>query len=273
MKPNIKMENIRLADWSGFTDFGGTADVYAPRTEGEIVALVRYCRDNQKKLRVVGLQTSWNSLWYSPEVMMTTKYLDRILEIDVKNRTLTCEAGVTLEQIHKALWEKGLTLDTAPAVDWVTIGGSISTGSHGSGPASNSSSMIGCRLVTADGEVVEIGEDDERLDAVRVSMGALGILSTVTLKVVDAFYVSMQRIRIPTQDWQRYLTEGRDVLSALVPAHGVLGPGQGGRHSRPGRSASGGLRKPRQKGSMRTTQRIWNAWAWMSARLSRRSPG
>ena len=208
MKPNIKMENIRLADWSGFTDFGGTADVYAPRTEGEIVALVRYCRDNQKKLRVVGLQTSWNSLWYSPEVMMTTKYLDRILEIDVKNRTLTCEAGVTLEQIHKALWEKGLTLDTAPAVDWVTIGGSIGTGSHGSGPASNSSSMIGCRLVTADGEVVEIGEDDERLDAVRVSMGALGILSTVTLKVVDAFYVSMQRLRIPTQDWQRYLTEG-----------------------------------------------------------------
>ena len=68
--------------------------------------------------------------------------------------------------------------------------------------------MIGCRLVTADGEVVEIGEDDERLDAVRVSMGALGILSTVTLKVVDAFYVSMQRLRIPTQDWQRYLTEG-----------------------------------------------------------------
>ena len=140
---------------------------------------------------------------------MTTKYLDRILEIECqRNRTITCEAGVTLEQIHKALWEVGLTLDTAPAVDWVTIGGSISTASHGSGPASNLFSMIGCRLVTADGEVIEIGEDDERLDAVRVSMGALGVLSTVTLKVVDAFYVSMQRIRIPTQDWKRYLTEG-----------------------------------------------------------------
>jgi L-gulonolactone oxidase len=208
MKPPIQMESMRLADWSGYTDFGGTADVYAPRSEGEIVDLVRYCRDSQKKLRVIGLQTSWNTLWYCSDVMMTTKYLNHILEIDAVNRTITCEAGVTLEQIHDALWEKGLTLDTAPAVDWVTIGGSISTGSHGSGPASNSSSMIGCRLVTASGTVVEIGEGDQRLDAVRISMGTLGVLSTVTLKVVDAFYISMERVRIPTHDWKRYLTEG-----------------------------------------------------------------
>ena len=101
-----------------------------------------------------------------------------------------------------------MTLDTAPAVDWVTIGGSISTGSHGSGPASNSSSMIGCRLVTAGGEVLEIGPDDERLDAVRLAVGTLGVLTTVTLKVLDAFYVSMQRTRVPTEEWQRYLSEG-----------------------------------------------------------------
>lgn len=207
MKP-MNMETIRLADWSGFTDFGGTAEVYAPSNEDEIVELVRYCHDNHKKLRVVGLQTSWNTLWYCQDVMMTTKHLNKITEIDVEKRTITCEAGATLEQIHKVLWEKGLTLNTSPAVDWVTIGGSISTGSHGSGPASNSSSLISCRLVTADGNVIEIGEGDERLDAVRVSVGVLGVLSTVTLKVVEAFYVSLKRTRILTEDWKRYLTEG-----------------------------------------------------------------
>lgn len=207
MKP-LHMETIRLTDWSGFTDFGGSAEVYAPHNEAEIVELVQFCRDNQKKLRVIGLQTSWNTLWYCEDVMMTTKNLNKITEIDVENKTITCESGVTLEQVHKALWEKGLTLDTAPAVDWVTVGGSVSTGSHGSGPASNSSSMIGCRLVTADGSVLELDEADERLDAVRVSMGTLGILSSITLKVVDAFYVSMKRTQIPVEDWQRYLTEG-----------------------------------------------------------------
>jgi FAD/FMN-containing dehydrogenase len=140
--------------------------------------------------------------------MMTTKHLDAIESIDVENRTVTCQTGVSLETLHAALWEKGLVLDTAPALDWVTVGGAISTGSHGSGPASISSSVIGCRLVTSDGDVVEIDEHHGWLDAVRVSLGMLGILSTVTLRVTDAFDVALTRTRIPTQDWKRFLSEG-----------------------------------------------------------------
>lgn len=208
MRPIANVETIRMSDWSGFTDFGGTKGVYAPRNEQEVVDLVRYCRDNRMKLRVVGLQTSWNTLWYCEDAMMSTKYLNNILDIDVRNKTVTCEPGTTLGQIHRALWERGLTLDTAPAVDWVTIGGSISTGSHGSGPASNSSSMIGCRLVTADGNVLEIDERNDLLDAVRISVGALGVLTSITLRVVDRFYVSLRRKRIDTRDWKQFLTEG-----------------------------------------------------------------
>jgi L-gulonolactone oxidase len=216
MKPT-SMERVRLADWSGFTDFGGTAEVYAPRTEAEISSLVRYCHDNQKTLRVIGRQTSWNSLWYTRDVMMTTKYLNTIKEVNVKARTVTCESGTTLADLHTTLWKHGLTLDTAPAVDWVTIGGAISTASHGSGPASISSSMIGCRLVMGNGDVTEIAETDERLDAVRISVGMLGVLSTVTLRVVDAFYVSVKRTRILTEDWKRFLNEGEMSLLLWFP--------------------------------------------------------
>jgi len=214
---SIKMETIRLADWSGYTDFGGSAEMYAPENEGQLVEIVQYCRDNQKKLRIVGLRTSWNTLWYCQDVMLTTKNLNRIIDIDVKHKTITCEAGISLKEVHKALWEKGLTLDTAPAVDWVTVGGAISTGSHGSGAPSISSSMIGCRLITANGEVLEINKNHKFLDAVRISMGALGILYTVTLKVVDAFHVFMKRTRIPTADWKRYLTEGEMSYALWFP--------------------------------------------------------
>src|SRR5215207_750720 len=116
MTPISNVETIRLSDWSGFTDFGGSAQVYAPRNEREVVDLVRYCRDNGLKLRVVGRQTSWNTLWYCEDVMMSTKYLDKIINIDVANRTITCESGASLEQIHEVLWQKGLSLDRAPAV-------------------------------------------------------------------------------------------------------------------------------------------------------------
>jgi FAD/FMN-containing dehydrogenase len=214
----VPKERVRLSDWSGLTDFGGDAEVFAPRNESEICSVVRYCASQGKKLRVVGLRTSWNSLWYSPEVMLSTSRLNAIKEIDPVGHTVTCGAGVTLTDLHRELWAKGLTLETAPGVDWVTIGGALATGSHGSGPPSISSSLISCRLVTAGGEAIEIGEHDERLDAVRLSMGMLGILSEVTLKVVDAFYVRLTRTGIPVSQWKRCVTDG-DMSMTLWFAH------------------------------------------------------
>lgn len=204
----VDTERIRMADWSGFTDFGGEAEVYAPKNESEISAIVRESFEQRKKLRVVGLRTSWNSLWHSDDVMLSTSRLKAITAIDQENHTVTCDPGVTLTDLHSALWDKGLTLNTAPAPDWVTVAGCISTASHGSGPPSMSSSLVGCRLVTANGEVLEISERDERLDAVRVSLGVLGVLSSVTLRVVEAFHVKLSFSRIPLKDWRRFLTEG-----------------------------------------------------------------
>jgi FAD/FMN-containing dehydrogenase len=201
-------ETIPLADWSGFTVYGGTAEVPAPRTEGEVAALVRQCQAQRQKLRVVGLRTSWSALWHCPDAMMTTSHLNAIKEINVQDRTITCEAGVPLSAVHEALWQKGLTLDTAPGVDWVTVGGAVSTGSHGSGPASMSSSVTKARVVTAAGETLEIREGDDRLDALRLSLGLLGVLTTVTLRVAEAFEVSVKRARIPARDWERFLSEG-----------------------------------------------------------------
>jgi FAD/FMN-containing dehydrogenase len=204
----VDTERIRMADWSGFTDFGGEAEVYAPKSEAEIITVVRDAFEQSKKLRVVGLRTSWNALWHSDDVMMSTSRLKAITAIDPANHTVTCEPGVTLTELHRALWEQGLTLDTAPGPDWVTVAGCLCTASHGSGPPSMSSSMIGCRLVMANGKVIEVSEKDERLDAMRVSLGVLGVLSSVTLRVVDAFRVKLTFTRIPLKDWKRYLTEG-----------------------------------------------------------------
>jgi FAD/FMN-containing dehydrogenase len=110
----VPKERVRLADWAGFTDFGGEGEVFAPRNESDICAVVRHCHSQGKKLRVVALRTSWNSLWYSPDVMLTTNHINQIQEINPKAHTVTCGAGITLEELHKALWAKGLALETAP---------------------------------------------------------------------------------------------------------------------------------------------------------------
>src|ERR1022692_899232 len=102
----VPKERLRPVDWSGFTDFGGEVEVFAPRNESDIRSVVRYCRSQNKKLRVVGLRTSWNALWYSPDVMMSANYLTAIKEIDPRNHTVTCEPGITLEELHRALWKR-----------------------------------------------------------------------------------------------------------------------------------------------------------------------
>jgi FAD/FMN-containing dehydrogenase len=213
----LESEIIPLTDWSGHTDFGRTERIVAPKSEDEVVGIVRRCRAGRLKLRVVGRRTSWNALWHCEDVMMSSNRLDAITEIDVPGRTVTCEPGVTLAELHRTLWEHGLTLDCSPAIDWVTVGGAISTGSHGSGNASISSRMIGCRLVTSAGEVVEIGEGDARLDAVRVSLGLLGVLTSIKLRVVPAFHVRLRRSRVIEADWKRCLTEGEMSYSLWFP--------------------------------------------------------
>jgi FAD/FMN-containing dehydrogenase len=87
----VDTERVRMSDWSGFTDFGGEAEVYAPKNEAEISAVVRDAFEQGKKLRVVGLRTSWNALWHSEDVMMSTSRLKAITAIDPQNHTVTCE--------------------------------------------------------------------------------------------------------------------------------------------------------------------------------------
>lgn len=204
----MQMHTIRLADWSTFSDHGGEKEVYAPANETEVLHLVRHCLETRKKLRVVGLQTSFNTLWYCEDVMMTTMRLNAIKSINVEEGTITCEPGARLDDVHEALWEKGLTLKGAPAVSFVTVGGAVSTGSHGSGASSLSSKMVKCRLVTGAGETIELDDRDERLDAARISLGLLGVLTSITLKAVKAFSISVKQRRIPTAEWKRFLSEG-----------------------------------------------------------------
>ena len=219
VKTMIDVESIPLRDWSGFTSFGDKKEVYCPKNETEISILIRKCYTRQKKLRVVGDRTSWSALWYCQDIIMSTKYLNTIKEINLQNHTVTCETGVTVKDLQEALWAEGLILKTAPGIDWITVGGAISTGSHGSGCASMSSSLISCCLVlgNAEGEVIKIEENDERMDAIRISLGMLGVLSTVTLRVVDAFSVRVKQTRILTKNWKQFLTQGEMSYALWFP--------------------------------------------------------
>jgi FAD-linked oxidoreductase len=98
-------------------------------------------------------------------------------------------------------------------VDPQTLAGAIATATHGTGGrfGNLSSQVVGVRLVTGAGEVVELTDGDE-LRAARVSLGALGAIAAVTLRCVPAF--TIHRIDEP-----RPLDDVLPRLDELVDAH------------------------------------------------------
>jgi L-gulono-1,4-lactone dehydrogenase len=155
-----------------------------PSSEEGLAAVVAGAR----RVKVAGSGHSFTDIACTDGVMVDLSGMKRVRAVD--GSEVTVEAGITLRELGPALAERGLALENQGDVDAQTIAGAISTATHGTGGrfANISSQVTGVRLVTATGEIVELREGDELL-AARVSLGALGAISAVTLRCVPAFTI------------------------------------------------------------------------------------
>jgi L-gulonolactone oxidase len=135
--------------------------------------------------------------------------MNRVLQVE--GEEVTVEAGITIRELAPALAERGLALENQGDVDAQTIAGAISTATHGTGGrfANLSSQVTGVRLVTADGATTTISDGDDLL-AARVSLGALGAISAVTLRCVPAFTIHRVDKPLPLDDVLARLDEHVD---------------------------------------------------------------
>ena len=105
--------------------------------------------------------------------------------------TVTALAGTPLHELNTALDRLDLSLHNMGDIDEQTIAGAISTGTHGTGGqvASLSAQVAGLELVTGDGTLLRANaeENPDVLDVARIGLGALGILTSVTLRVEPLF--------------------------------------------------------------------------------------
>ena len=100
----------------------------------------------------------------------------------ILNRTITVQSGIILGDLIEAIEAKGWCIPCLPDINTITIGGALATGTHGTSGKLLSEYMTKCNLILADGSVKEITDEDDIIDAVRVSLGVLGVMSTITFK-------------------------------------------------------------------------------------------
>ena len=169
---------------------------YTPSTREELKSIVESAISAGKKVKVVGASHSASGVMCSDGIVIGTENLNKILRIESYQGvpTVVVEPGVIIYDLAEWLHERGYSLGyTLMGFRGVTIAGAISTGSHGSSPrhtAVVSNRVESVELVNGNGESVEIssqGPNAHLLKAARASLGLLGAITQVRLRIEPQF--------------------------------------------------------------------------------------
>ena len=127
-----------------------------------------------------------------------------IVSADLASGLVTVRSGTTIRELNAALGALGLAMANLGDIDAQTVSGAISTGTHGTGARLQgiAAQVAGLELVLADGSVVSCSatERPDLFGAARVSVGALGVLSTVTVQCVPAFTLAADERPMPLEE-------------------------------------------------------------------------
>lgn len=203
----------RTADGLRWTNWAGTyrcavADVARPGTVEEVASLVAAAHRIGRRVKVVGAGHTNTGLAGTDGLLLDLADLGGVLGADPGTGLVTVGAATRLYDLNDALDRLGLALPILGDIDRQAVAGAIATGTHGTGVRfRNLASLVEeLTLVTADGNVVSLSPTDgDTWLAAKVSLGALGVITTVTLRCVPAFRL--------------HATEGPAPFEAMLAAH------------------------------------------------------
>jgi len=180
-------------NWSGSVVAAPTA-LESPATEPELQQRVAAAA----KVRVVGTGHSFMPLCATDGLLLSLSQLEGEIEIADDRQSAWFPAGMAIGKLTAALWEMGLSLINQGDIDKQAIAGAVSTATHGTGRTLGSlaTAAEGFRLVLADGSVVECDRErePELFDAARLSLGMLGVIVRIRMKVLPAYRLE-ERLR------------------------------------------------------------------------------
>lgn len=200
--------------WSGLVE-ADPAQVLAPAGTAEVADAVVSARTSGLTVKMVGSGHSFTDIARADGLMLLPDRLVGVTAPDREAMTVSVMAGTPLHVLNGRLADLGLALHNMGDIDRQTVAGAISTGTHGSGGrwSSLSAQVAAVEMVQADGSVVHLTADDDPdlLDAARVGLGALGILTEVTFLVEPAF--RLEAVEQP-MSWDRFTDTFEEMVGA-----------------------------------------------------------
>src|SRR4051812_5289119 len=175
-----------LRNWAGNIEYS-TDSVQTSRSLAQVQEYVK----TRPKLKVLGTRHCFNDIADSKDTFLSLKPMDEVISLDPAKRIVTVAAGITYGQLCPYLDGKGFALHNLASLPHISVAGACSTATHGSGQKNGNlaTAASGLELVTADGTVVNLSRerDSETFNGAVVGLGALGVITKVTLDIQPSF--------------------------------------------------------------------------------------
>src|SRR5580692_9099009 len=180
------MPDDKLKNWSGNLEYG-TERMYSANSLEEVRAFVA----KQGKLKVLGTRHCFNTIANSTDQFLSVRPMAKIATLDDKARAVTVEGGMSYGQLCPDLDSKGFALHNLASLPHISIAGACSTATHGSGDKNGNlaTAVSALELINARGDVVKLSrqQDGETFRGAVVGLGALGVITKITLDVQPRF--------------------------------------------------------------------------------------
>ncbi|MEV7682570.1 D-arabinono-1,4-lactone oxidase [Streptomyces sp. NPDC088341] len=180
-------------NWAGNVTARPAREV-SPASVEELTGIVRRAAEEGLKVKPVGTGHSFTATAATDGVLVRPDLLTSIRDIDRDAGTVTVAAGTPLKRLNAALAREGLSLTNMGDIMEQTVAGATSTGTHGTGrdSASMAAQILALELLTADGSLLRCSEREnpEIFAVARIGLGALGVITSVTLAVEPLFLLT-----------------------------------------------------------------------------------
>ena len=190
-----------MTTWTNWANSasGNPVRVAHPATTAEVADIVGESAAAGLTVKAIGAGHSFTAIGATNGVLLHLDRMAKVMEVDKAMGRIRVQAGISLRKLNPVLRHYGLALPNLGDIDAQSIAGAISTGTHGTGGKLHgiAKAVVGLDLVTAGGEVISVDESHELFGAARVSLGALGIITEVTLQCVPAFLLHADEQPMP----------------------------------------------------------------------------
>jgi len=145
-----------------------------------------------RKVRVVGSRHCFNDIADTPDTQISLEHMRGVVGLDRERRQVTVEGGIRYGDLGPWLHERGFTLANLASLPHISVAGATATATHGSGTKNRNlaAAVAAIEFITSDGDLATLSRDaDAEFPGAVVHLGALGVVTKLTLDVVPSFEV------------------------------------------------------------------------------------